>query len=226
MQGRYALLLNSDAVLTAGAVRELLAYMDGHPQAAMACGQLLNRDGSKQHSFASFPTLFTLTMNAPLLEYLSPKRFPSKRHDYKEPLEVDSAIGACLMVRKTAIEQVGLFDERYFFFFEETDWAYAMRRAGWSVVHVPSAFIYHLQGQSIGANIRSRIEFYRSRYQYFKKWYPYAYYLAACGIIIARLCVNWLFTGIAVVLTLGFSKNLMNKFSVYTGLLTWHLNIP
>jgi len=225
MKGRYALLLNSDTILTVGAVQALLSFMEAHPEAAMACGQLLNRDGSKQHSFANFPDMLTLLTNAPLMESLCPKRYPSKRHDYPEPMEVDSGIGACLMVRRAAMEAVGLFDERYFFFFEETDWAYAMRQAGWKIFYVPTAFIYHLQGQSIGANVRSRIEFYKSRYQYFRKWRSYPYYLLMRGIILARLSANWFFTGVALAFSLGFSKQLRNKFYVYTRLLVWHLNI-
>ena len=223
MRGRYALLLNSDTVLTEKAVYELFTFMEVHPKAAMACGQLLNRDGSKQHSFASFPNLITLMTNTPLLEYLFPRRYPSKRYSYKEPIEVDSGIGACLMVRKATMDQVGLFDERYFFFFEETDWAYAMHRAGWKVFYVPTALIYHLQGQSIGANVRSRIEFYRSRYQYFRKWKGRPYYLIACGIIGVRLLVNWLLTSVAVILTLGCRKTLRDRWIIYSGLLLWHL---
>ncbi len=154
MTGRYALLLNSDAVLTENAVSELFACMENHPEAAMACGQLLNADGSRQNSIAAFPSLLTLMTNTPLLEYLFPRRFPSKRYSHSGPVEVDSGIGACLMVRMAAMDAVGLFDERYYFFFEETDWAYQMRRAGWKVLHVPTAFIYHLQGQSIGRNFQ------------------------------------------------------------------------
>ena len=60
MTGRYALLLNSDTVLTEGAVHELYAFMEEHPEAVMACGQLLNADGSKQNSIAAFPTLLSL----------------------------------------------------------------------------------------------------------------------------------------------------------------------
>jgi len=225
MQGRYALLLNSDTVLTERAVYHLFSFMEAHPEAAMACGQLLNANGSKQHSFANFPTLVTLMTNAPLLEVLFPRRYPSKRYTYKEPIEVDSGIGACLMVRKAAMDQVGLFDERYFFFFEETDWAYAMHRAGWKTFHVPAALIYHLQGQSIGANVRSRIEFYRSRYQYFQKWKSRPYYLVARGIIGIRLVANWLLTGIAILLTLGCRKALRDKWFLYSRLLLWHLEL-
>ncbi len=221
--GRYALLLNTDTVLKEKAVSELFSFMETHPDAAMACGQLLNADGSKQNSVAPFPSIWTLLFNLPLLEKLFPKKYPSKRYDYKSPVEVDSGIGACLLVRRHAINEVGLFDERYFFFFEETDWALRMKNAGWKVYHVPSAHIYHLQGQSIGHDIRSRIEFYRSRYQFFRKWNAYSYYLVITFIIFFRLIINWLLTSIANVLTMGLSREMRNKWIIYSQLFLWHL---
>ncbi|MBN2436977.1 MAG: glycosyltransferase family 2 protein [Deltaproteobacteria bacterium] len=223
MAGRYALLLNSDAVLTGNAVSELFACMENHPGAAMACGQLLNPDGSRQNSIAAFPSLFTLMTNTPLLEYLFPRRFPSKRYSHAGPIEVDSGIGACLLVRKEAMDAVGLFDERYHFFFEETDWAYRMRRAGWKILHVPTAFIYHLQGQSIGRNLYSRIAFYRSRYQFFRKWRSRPYYIVICIVILLRLVLDWLLTSVGMLLTLGLRRELRDKWAVYGRLLVWHL---
>ena len=223
MAGRCALLLNSDTVLTHGAIQELLSFMESHADAAIVCGQLLNGDGSKQHSFAAFPTLLTLMMNMPFLEYLFPKTYPSKRCQYSAPIEVDSAIGACMLVRKSAMEDAGLFDERYFFFFEETDWAFRMKQAGWKVFYVPTAKIYHLQGQSIGPNIRSRIEFYRSRYQFFQKWHGPAYYRVVRVIIFGRLLVNWTLTTLALVLTLGFSSPIRSRQAVYSKLVQWHV---
>jgi GT2 family glycosyltransferase len=223
MTGRYALLLNSDADLTDNAVYELYSFMESRPDAAMACGQLLNADGSRQNSIAAFPSLLTLLTNVPLLEYLFPKRFPGKRYTYPGPVEVDSGIGACLMVRKAAIDAVGMFDERYFFFFEETDWAFQMRRGGWKVFHVPTAFIYHLQGQSIGRNVRSRIAFYRSRYQFFRKWKSRPYDLAVRVVIPLRLLLDWLLTGLGNLLTLGLHGRMRDKWAVYGRLLVWHL---
>ena len=222
MRGRYALLLNSDTVLTIHAVEELFAFMETHPESAMACGQLLNSDGSKQNSIASFPSLLTLMTNMPLLEYLFPKRYPSKRYNYEKPIEVDSGIGACLLVRKKAIDEVGMFDERYFFFFEETDWAYQMKKAGWKIFHIPTAFIYHFQGQSIGRNVRSRIEFYRSRYLFFRKWHRRAYYLLISSVIFSRLLINWLLTSAGNILTLGFHRGIRAKWIVYSRLIFWH----
>lgn len=222
MTGRYALLLNSDTVLTGGAVRELYAFMEEHPEAVMACGQLLNADGSKQNSIAAFPTLLSLLVNVPLLEILFPARYPSKRQEYRHPIEVDSGIGACLIVRKSAIDGVGGLDERYFFFFEETDWARTMREAGWKIYHVPTARIYHFQGKSVGADVRSRIHFYRSRYLYFLKWESGAWPIAEV-LIVMRLIVNWVFTGLGVVLTLGLNRGLRGKWKVYSQLIVWHL---
>jgi hypothetical protein len=223
MTGRYALLLNSDAVLTDGAAAALHRFMEDHPAAAMAGGQLLNADGSKQNAIAAFPTLITLVTNAPLMEWLFPRRYPSKRYPHREPVEIDSAVGACLMVRKAAIDAVGMFDERYFFFFEETDWAYRMRRAGWKVYHVPEARIFHYQGQSIGRNVRSRIAFYRSRYQFFEKWRRRPYVLVVRAVVFLRLFVDGLLTSLGVLATLGMNRALRDKGAVYARLLAWHL---
>jgi len=222
MKGKYALLLNTDAILTPGAINKLYSFANTHPQAAIVCGQLLNADGSKQNSVAAFPSLPSLLINTSLLEYIFPQWYPSKRYEHTFPIEVDSAIGACMMIRKKALDEAGFFDERYFFFFEETDLAYAFHSKGWSVYHVPDAFIYHLQGQSIGHNVGSRIEFYRSRYQFLRKWHNLPYYYLAKGVIFLRLLVNVIFNFISVALTLGLSKKVRNKLAIYSELIYWH----
>jgi GT2 family glycosyltransferase len=222
MKGKYALLLNTDALLTPQAVNKLWSFCESNSRAAIVCGQLLNADGSKQNSVASFPSLLTLITNASLLEYLFPEQFPSKRYEYGKPVEVDSAIGACLMIRKKALDEIGVFDERYFFFFEETDLAYAMQQADWKIYHIPDAYIYHLQGQSIGNNVRSRIEFYRSRYQFVRKWHSRSYYICARGIIFMRLLINWAASCVMTIITFGSVKKIRQKFAVYSGLIFWH----
>ena len=69
------------------------------------------------------------------------------------------------------MDDVGLLDERFFFYFEETDWACRMREAGWKVFFVPGARFFHAQGQSVGPEASGRLLYYRSRYQYLKKWF-------------------------------------------------------
>jgi GT2 family glycosyltransferase len=222
IRGRYALLLNTDATLTEDAAQELFGFMENSPEAAMGCGQLLNLDGTRQNSIANFPSLPLLLTNESLLRILFPRAYPSKLRQYHSPIEVESCIGACLMVRKTAMDGVGLLDERFFFFFEETDWAYRMRQAGWKVFFVPNARIYHAQGQSVGQEARGRQLFYRSRYLYFKKWFPKSYPLMVAAVVL-RLVVSTLLTGIAVLGTACCLPKLRHRLTVYWKILLWHL---
>jgi GT2 family glycosyltransferase len=220
--GRYALLLNSDAALTDGAAQKLLSFMESTPTAGMACGQLLNPDGSRQNSIANFPTLLTLISNETILRIFFPEKFPSKRRNYLHPIPVESGIGACLMIRKAAMDTVGIFDETYFFFFEETDWAYRMWLANWQIYFVPSARIIHAQGKSAGNSVASRILFYRSRYIYLKKWRPKNYSLMVV-IIFIRLLINAILSLLGVGLTLGLAPRILDKTIIYFQLIAWHL---
>jgi len=222
MAGRYALLLNTDAVLTDGAVSGLYGFMETHPDFGMACGQLLNSDGSKQNSIANFPTILTLLCNETLLRVLFPSKFPSKRRDYEKAIDVESCIGAALMVRKKAIDDVGLLDEAFFFFFEETDWARRMREAGWRVGFVPLARIIHLQGQTVGHEARSRFLFYRSRYIYLRKWHCRFYTIMRMAIFF-RLLANVFLNTIAVTGTLGLHSKTRRKLGMYVRLIAWHV---
>ncbi len=169
-RGEYIVLFNTDALLTDGAVQSILDYMETHPNVGVCGGQLIYPDGRKQHSFDNFPTLLTELTNKSLLKKLFPKKYPGKYSDYSSPLSVDSLIGACFFVRKEAIEKTGLLDEDYFFFLEETDWCYRIKKAGYDIIYLPYAHIIHLQGKSAGmVPVRSRLEYYYSRYLFFIK---------------------------------------------------------
>jgi GT2 family glycosyltransferase len=222
MGGRYAVLINTDARLKAGAIRSLFDFMEEVPDASMACGQLLNEDGSKQNSIAPFPTLLSLISNESLLRHLFPQKYPSKRKHYTTPLPVDSCIGACIMVRKIAMDRVGFLDERYFFFMEETDWAYRMKLAGWKIYFVPTAEIFHAQGKSVGSGVSARILFYRSRYQFFEKWHKKTFPMVRLFAFL-RLLVNTLLNLSAVVFTLGLNRRFKEKLTIYAKLALWHL---
>ena len=126
------------------------------------------------------------------------------------------------MVRKMSMDEVGVFDERYFFFFEETDWAYRMRRGGWGIYFVPAARIVHAQGQTVGSGAESRIMFYRSRYLFFRKWRPSSFPLFY-AIISLRLLVNALFSLAGLVLTLGLENSIKGRFVIYIKLIGWHV---
>lgn len=222
MGGRYALLLNTDAFVTKGAIMALYTFMEAHPESGMACGQLLDMDGSKQNSIANFPTLSSLFLNETLMRVMFSNRFPSKMQTYKFPIEIESGIGACLMVRKEAMDAVGFLDESYFFFLEETDWAFRMREEGWKIFFVPDAQIFHGQGQSVGDGVDARILYYQSRYLYFKKWHPGAFRLFYT-LVFVRLMINMGLSLAGILLTVGIHGGLRKKMKVYIQLLVWHL---
>jgi GT2 family glycosyltransferase len=225
-KGNYLLLLNPDTQIKGAAIRELISVMDAYPHAGITGAQLLNSDGSKQNSIANFPSLATELLNKSLLRWLFPKRFPGKGREYSDPIEVDSVIGACMMVRRDAIEQVGLLDEDYFLFLEETDWCYRMKRAGWKVYHVPQAEVYHLQGKSAEADKKSaRVEYFRSRYRFFKKNKGNLHWFFLVVGVLARLLVEWICMAVMCLFTAGTAKRWRRKLAVYSYLLWWHLRL-
>jgi GT2 family glycosyltransferase len=223
-RGKYLLLLNPDAQVKGKAVEELISFMEAHSKAGISGVQLLNSNGSRQNSIANFPSLATELLNKSLLRRLFPKKFPGKERNYSEPIEVDSVIGACMMVRRQALDQVGLLDEDYFLFLEETDWCYRMKRAGWEIYHVPLAEADHFQGKSAEeAKKKARVEFYRSRYHFFKKNRgPWQWFILLIGLLI-KLMVEFVLTGIGNLFTFFSVQKWKEKCSVYAYLLWWHL---
>lgn len=224
--GKYFLLLNPDTRVKPGAIERLVAFMEGHPDAGVSGGQLLNEDGSKQNSIANFPSLATELLNKSLLRRLFPGRFPGKGVAYSAPIEVDSVIGACMAVRAEAFRQVGRLDEDYFLFFEETDWCYRMKNAGWKVFHVPQAEIVHFQGKGAGTRKKeSRVEYYRSRYQFFRKNRGQTQQVLLTLGVLVKLCVEVLSVGTGCLLTLFLVRKWRRRFSVYAYLMAWHLRL-
>ena len=223
-RGRYLLLLNPDTVLKEGAIERLIEFMDGHGEVALVGPQLLHPDGSRQNSIANFPSLATELLNKPLLRFLFPGRFPGKEQRYAEPIEVDSVIGACMLVRRETINQVGLLDDDYFLFLEETDWCYRIRKAGWKVYHHPLAEIYHMQGQSAKIEKgKARVEYFRSRYHFFRKNRgKMQWFLLLVGVVI-RLLVEWLSAGILRLVTLFQVEKWRQRWSVLSYVIGWHV---
>jgi GT2 family glycosyltransferase len=224
--GRYLLLLNPDTVVRDRAIENLLSFMEADPKVGVAGGQLINPDGSKQNSIANFPTLATELLNKSLLRWLFPGRFPGKERVYGEPIEVESVIGACMMVRGKTVEEVGPLDEGYFLFLEETDWCYRMKKAGWKVYHVPAAQVYHFQGKSAETDIKgAKIEYYRSRYRFFQKHRGlFQRALLLLGLM-GKLGVESSLMLIVCVVTLFKVQRWKRRLSIYGHLVSWHLRL-
>lgn len=173
-KGRYALLFNSDALATPGSIQALVRLADAKPQAGIVGAQLLNPDGSFQASHTPFPTLWQeFLILTGLGRLLRGRWYPSRGpEEDKGPQVVDYVGGACLLVRRQAVEEVGGLDEGYFMYAEEVDWCYRMKQAGWQVWYQPAAKVIHLGGGS-SQNQRPQREadLYRSRVRFFRKHY-------------------------------------------------------
>jgi GT2 family glycosyltransferase len=176
-RGKYLLLLNPDTLVVENALTVLVQFMNGHPETGVAGAKLLNRDGTLQASARSFPTPLTVFFGrTSILTRLFPNNKFTRRdlicttHDSDDPLEVDWVSGACLITRRDVIEQVGLLDERYFMYWEDADWCYRIKKAGWKVFYIPKARIIHYAGESSKSNGNRMItEFHKSVYYYYRK---------------------------------------------------------
>jgi N-acetylglucosaminyl-diphospho-decaprenol L-rhamnosyltransferase len=167
--GRYVLLLNADAWLVGDALARLVAFADSRPAAAVGGPRLTNPDGSLQRSVRGFPTVWRLATEYFFLRKLAPgtqllNAFYAGGFDHDEVREADFLMGACLLVRRAAIDEVGPLDEAFFLFSEETDWCYRFVQAGWKVVFVPGAECVHVGGASHGGrmfreNVRGHLRF-------------------------------------------------------------------
>lgn len=152
--GKYYFLLNSDTVLRPGALQTLVRFMDSHPEVA-ACGpKLVYPDGRIQRSVRGFPTLWRHCCDVLFLDRL----FPRSRifgggemawFDYANTQDVDHVMAAALLVRRSAVTSVGGFDERFFIYYNDMDWCFRLRKAGWKVSYVHTAEVMHYHGQTV-----------------------------------------------------------------------------
>ena len=224
MKGKFAVLLNSDAVLKENAIKKLLAFMTSIPSAGIAGVQLLNDDGSRQNSIDNFPSMETEIFNKSILRLFFPGKYPSKNRSHHDPIEVDSVIGACMIVRKEAMADVGVLDEDYFIFLEETDWCFRMYKKGWKVYHVPDAEVFHLSGHSKKkAPWRSQIEYYKSLYKFFRKNRTPTSYLILRVLKPCKIFINLILNILGNLITLFQKEGLRNRLLKYYKLFVWHL---
>lgn len=230
MNGKCAVLLNSDTIVKDSAFDRMLDFMERHPQAGVCGPQLLNGDGSKQNSTGVFPTLFAEFTSKSLTRIFLPRAykeaFGSKDIRLMEPAIVDFIMGACMMVRKQVLDHVGMLDEDYFFFYEEIDWCFRMKKAGWHVYHIPNVEIYHFGGQSTkNISLKARAESWRSRYLFFIKNMKLTG-PAVAGLYLTGFSVATMrFFGYSVLNTLVlFSlRRLRQRWLMFGYILAWHM---
>lgn len=176
-QGRYVLLLNSDAFVLEHTIDQMVAFMDSHPEAGMSACKLLYEDGRLQPSCYTFPSLKTELYTAFQLDKLFPRSREFGKYlmtwwDFTDVRDVDAVMGAFMLVRREAIDQVGGMDERYFMYSEEMDWCYRIKQRGWRILYNPSLQTVHLWGgSSKNAPVEMFLQLYRSKVTFFRKNY-------------------------------------------------------
>lgn len=174
-RGRYVLLLNPDTKVVGEALSAMVSHLDHHPEVAVVGPQLLWPDGSVQSSRRRFPSLGTAVIESTFLQKWFPNHPVLQRYytlDLPDdiPVEVDWVTGSCLLVRWSAIEQIGLLDDAFFMYSEELDWQKRMQHAGWKVLYLPAARVVHYEGKSSEQVVAlTHIRFGRSKVLYFRK---------------------------------------------------------
>lgn len=169
--GRHVLLLNNDTLVNGPALDVLVEYLDAHPKAGATAGKLLNPDGSFQSGFASFSTLLEEFLIVTHIGELLRPGYPS-HGDSNEIKETGWMSSACLLVRRAALDQIGLLDESYFIYGDEADLQYRLNKAGWKVVFLPNSSIIHFGGRSMDRWKRRKMV-YRGKMMFYKKNYGF-----------------------------------------------------
>ncbi len=175
---RYVLLLNPDTVLPATALRDMVAFMDSHSDTAIVGPKLVRQDGSLDMACRrSFPSPAVSFYRLSGLSKLFPRhpRFGRYNLTYLDPdvvTEVDSVVGAFMLVRGKAIQQAGILDERFFMYGEDIDWAYRIKQFGWHAFYYPRVQVLHYKGESSKQrSMAATIEFYRAMKLFYVKHY-------------------------------------------------------
>jgi len=186
--GAFLLVLNPDIRVTEGSVDALLAFMRAQPRAGIAGSKLLNADGSLQYSCRTFYTLKIMLYRRTFLGRILKDSPVVRRHlmmdwDHAGVREVDWVLGACLMVRRSAVEEVGPADERFFLYLEDVDWCFRMKSRGWGVYYCPDSVMYHHHRRDsakefFGPGVRAHLA---SAFRFYEKWNMALYLLKRHG---------------------------------------------
>ncbi len=175
----YIVLINPDSKVENGLFDTAIDYLISNPSIGIIGPRILDNDGAIQESARSFPTPLTALFGR---QSFFSRLFPHNRitranllahqSDGQTPMEVDWVSGACMLIRRKAIKEIGLLDERFFMYWEDADWCQRMRNKGWKVVYFPRATVFHFVGKSSSKLlVRSIFEFHKSVYLLFNKYF-------------------------------------------------------
>jgi len=188
-KGRYVLLLNSDTVILDNAVEKMVKFADSHPNAAVVGCKVFTPKEILQRTCFMYPSCLNMLLSATYLNKLLPqsKFFGRERMtwwDYNDTREVEVICGVCSLVRKEAIEQVGLMDELYFVYGDDPDWCYRFKKNIWQILFTPNAKIIHFGDETRRPPREFMLQLYGSKLIFMKLHksklaFPFACFLTA-----------------------------------------------
>ncbi len=198
----YALLLNPDTEVPPDALQKMVAFMETHPEAGVSGPKLVRPDGSLDLACRrSFPSPLVSFYHMAGLSRLFPRsrRFGRYNLTYLDPdqgAEVDSVVGAFMLVRREAIAQAGLLDETFFMYGEDLDWAFRIKAAGWKVYYHPEVTVLHVKRAASRGSSRAQIEFWRAMEIFYRKHYQEGtprgvHYLIVAAIRVKLWLTRW-----------------------------------
>jgi len=167
--GRYILLLNNDTIVNQESLENLVVYLDEHPGAGAAGGKLLNPDGTLQAGYGTFPNLSQEFLIATGLGRMIWSNYPD-HNTSKDFLSVDWLSSACLILRRSALDKVGMLDEEFFIYGDEVDLQYRLKLSGWQVYYLPQVSTIHFGGRSMNRWSRRKMV-NRGKIRFFQKNY-------------------------------------------------------
>ena len=218
----YVLLLNPDTEVEPGALERLLRFLDTTPEFGAAGARLLNPDGSLQLSAYPRPTLLREFWRLFHLDKIKPlANYPMNDWGEEAPKEVDVLMGACLMVRRKVLDEIGLFDENFFMYSEEVDLCYRIQHGGWRLAWVPQAQVIHYGGQSTQQVAREMfLQLYNGKIKFFRKHYGSPALQAYKLIVLLAAFIRVLLTPLAYFERSGNRRKHLTLSSHYRSLLT------
>jgi len=194
-QGELLLLLNPDTEVRPGTLTALCRRIREHPEIG-ALGCLLLWPDAQLYPYRPFPDLWEILLDFAHLGPVGPDQdFLSglgPRHEGQLLLDVDIVCGACFLTRRTVLDQVGLMDEGYFVYCEDTDWCWRMKQAGWRVAICPDVAILHHEGQGFAGQLARRGTYYESLVHFFRQHYPWGANLALRSGLAGMTVGKWL----------------------------------
>jgi GT2 family glycosyltransferase len=194
--GRYLLVLNPDTEVVNDALETMVRYLDEHPAVGILGPGLLYPDGTLQSSRRRYPTLATAFFEGTLLQQWWPKNRVAQRYYMSDcpgdvTQSVEWLVGAALMIRREAWQQIGPLDEGFFMYFEELDWCRRCQAAGWEIHFSPAARVIHHEGKSSEQVATARtIRFHRSKIRYFRKYYGVGWALVIRFFLLATFALQ------------------------------------